>query len=217
MRRVALVLLAFVLVGMSTGSAYADKDSVCEAYALSAMRQIKETAKHEGCLARGLFASDRWRDDFNFHYNACGQRYDAATNAHRTFTQGEKQARDGELSLCVDKEAKGNGKDQGKGKDKGKDKDKNKDRPELTECTIQQPGSGGGCKTGLKWVCEKMKSGKKCCGCVPDKSVQTPAGERIEDHPCFVHCSSSKCGGATKGVRDACVLDCLQSTNCTRH
>jgi hypothetical protein len=25
----------------------------------------------------------------------------------------------------------------------------------LTECTIQEPGSGGGCKAGLKWVCEK--------------------------------------------------------------
>jgi hypothetical protein len=36
----------------------------------------------------------------------------------------------------------------------------------LTECTIQQSGSGGGCKGGFKWVCEKMKSGNKCCGCV---------------------------------------------------
>jgi hypothetical protein len=99
--------------------------------------------------------------------------------------------------------------DRGKGK-KGDD-------VEVTERTIQEPGGGGGCKAGFKRVCEKMKSGKKCCGCVPDKSAQPPAGERIEDHPCFVHCSSTKCGGATKEVRDACVLDCLQSTNCTRH
>ena len=45
----------------------------------------------------------------------------------------------------------------------------------LSECTIIQPGGGGGCKTGLKWVCEKMKSGNKCCGCVPDKSQGTSA------------------------------------------
>ena len=44
----------------------------------------------------------------------------------------------------------------------------------LSECTIQQPGSGGGCKNG-KWVCEKLKSGKKCCGCVIDKSAKLPA------------------------------------------
>jgi hypothetical protein len=212
MGKVTLDFLAFVLACASAGSARADKDSACETYALSAMRQIKETAKHEGCLERGFFSGDRWRDDFNFHYNACAQRYDAATKGHLAFTRGEKEARDGQLSACIDKEARGNGKDH------GKDKDTKKDRPELTECTIQQPGGGGGCKTGFKRVCEKLKSGKKCCGCVPDKSAQTPAGERIEDHPCFVHCSSTKCGGAaTKEVRDACVLDCLQSTSCTPH
>ena len=36
----------------------------------------------------------------------------------------------------------------------------------LSECTIQGPSSGGGCKGGFKRVCEKLKSGKKCCGCV---------------------------------------------------
>ena len=46
---------------------------------------------------------------------------------------------------------------------------------ELTECTIQQ-GPGGGCVKGFKHVCEKLKSGKKCCGCVPDKNAQAPAG-----------------------------------------
>jgi hypothetical protein len=46
---------------------------------------------------------------------------------------------------------------------------------ELTECTIQQPGGGGGCTTGFKRVCQKLKSGKKCCGCVPDKNAQAPA------------------------------------------
>ena len=41
----------------------------------------------------------------------------------------------------------------------------------LSECTIEQPGGGGGCKGGFKRVCEKMKSGKKCCGCVVDKNA----------------------------------------------
>jgi hypothetical protein len=46
----------------------------------------------------------------------------------------------------------------------------------LTECTIVQPGGGGGCKGGFKYVCEKMKSGNKCCGCVADKNAkQAPA------------------------------------------
>jgi hypothetical protein len=39
-------------------------------------------------------------------------------------------------------------------------------------------GSGGGCKVGLKWVCEKMKSGNKCCGGAADKNAkQAPAGQ----------------------------------------
>ena len=41
----------------------------------------------------------------------------------------------------------------------------------LSECTIQGPSSGGGCKGGFKRVCEKLKSGKKCCGCVVDKNA----------------------------------------------
>ena len=46
---------------------------------------------------------------------------------------------------------------------------------ELTECTIQQGPGGGGCVKGFKHVCEKLKNGKKCCGCVPDKNAQAPA------------------------------------------
>ena len=56
-------------------------------------------------------------------------------------------------------------------KKKAKDTDS-----ELTECTIQQGPGGGGCVKGFKHVCEKLKSGKKCCGCVPDKNAQAPAG-----------------------------------------
>lgn len=59
---------------------------------------------------------------------------------------------------------------------KGKKNKTNDDTSELSECTIQGANSGGGCKNG-KWVCEKMKSGKKCCGCVPDKSKGTSAGQ----------------------------------------
>jgi hypothetical protein len=99
--------------------------------------------------------------------------------------------------------------------DGGKGKKEKGDEAELTECTIQQPGGGGGCKVGFKRVCEKMKSGKKCCGCVPDKNAEPPEA-KAEDQPCFGHCSL-KCGGPTKEVRDACVLACLQSTSCTPH
>jgi len=49
---------------------------------------------------------------------------------------------------------------------------KNKDADALTECTIQQPGGGGGCTVGLKRVCQKLKNGNKCCGCVPDKNAK---------------------------------------------
>lgn len=67
----------------------------------------------------------------------------------------------------------------------------------LSECTIQESSGGGGCKTGFKRVCEKLKSGKKCCGCVADadskpspqpKPAETPnpAAERVcctANHP----------------------------------
>lgn len=47
----------------------------------------------------------------------------------------------------------------------------------LTDCTIVSPGGGGGCKTGFKYVCEKMKSGNKCCGCIADKNKGTSADQ----------------------------------------
>lgn len=50
----------------------------------------------------------------------------------------------------------------------------NQDNAALSECTIIQPGGGGGCTVGLKWVCETMKSGAKCCGCVVDKNAAPP-------------------------------------------
>jgi hypothetical protein len=55
---------------------------------------------------------------------------------------------------------------------------KNKDSDALTECTIESSGGGGGCTVGFKRVCQKLKNGNKCCGCVPDKNAKasTPGG-----------------------------------------
>ena len=83
MRKFALVFLAFVVACSLAGSARADKDSTCEAYALSVMGQIKQSEKHEECRERGFFKGDRWRNDFKYHYNKCAERYDAATDRHR--------------------------------------------------------------------------------------------------------------------------------------
>jgi hypothetical protein len=55
---------------------------------------------------------------------------------------------------------------------KKKKKQNDGGQSELSECTIQSAGGGGGCKGGFKYVCEKMKSGKKCCGCVADKNAK---------------------------------------------
>ena len=43
----------------------------------------------------------------------------------------------------------------------------------LEQCTIQSSKGGGGCTAPLKYVCEKLKNGKKCCGCVGDKNAKT--------------------------------------------
>jgi hypothetical protein len=79
------------------------------------------------------------------------------------------------LLLLIKKKKQNHGDDDGGG------------QSELSECTIQSAGGGGGCKGGFKYVCEKMKSGKKCCGCVADKnakSQQAPAqaGQKGEDN-----------------------------------
>ncbi len=54
---------------------------------------------------------------------------------------------------------------------------KNKDNGgKLTQCTIVSDKGGMGCVAPQKLVCQKMENGKKCCGCVPDKNAQAPAG-----------------------------------------
>jgi len=72
--------------------------------------------------------------------------------------------------------------DDGKDKKKNTDDDKNSDDDTgLTDCTIQQPGGGGGCTGGFKRVCEKLKNGKKCCGCMVDKNAPPP--KKADDKP----------------------------------
>lgn len=89
----------------------------------------------------------------------------------------------GKLVCGKDLKNHGNKNDDDDGDDDKPKKSKSKSKKDtgLTECTIQGPNSGGGCKTGFKWVCEKMKSGKKCCGCVADTAKpaeQKPAEEK---------------------------------------
>ena len=73
--------------------------------------------------------------------------------------------------VCGDKKSSGKHQDDDDDHHKGKKKT-NDDASGLTECTVQGANSGGGCKGGFKYVCEKMKSGKKCCGCVVDKNAK---------------------------------------------
>jgi hypothetical protein len=61
--------------------------------------------------------------------------------------------------------------DNSKKKNKHNDEDTGSDDG-LTQCSIQESSGGGGCVVGFKHVCEKLKNGKKCCGCVPDKNAQ---------------------------------------------
>jgi hypothetical protein len=86
-------------------------------------------------------------------------------------------------------------------------KKKNKDNgAELTQCTIQSSNGGMGCVAPLKLVCQKMKNGKKCCGCVPDKNAQAPATASGK-------CVGVDCGPAEKkgNTPPKCVgVDCGQ-------
>ena len=79
--------------------------------------------------------------------------------------------------VCGNSSGKHRDDQQGNDDDHHGKKKNNDDDAGLSECTIQGAGGGGGCKGGFKYVCEKMKSGKKCCGCVADKSQGTSAGQ----------------------------------------
>jgi hypothetical protein len=80
------------------------------------------------------------------------------------------------VSSCGDKKSSGKYQDDDDNGDDDKGKKKNTDDDDtsgLSDCTIQGANSGGGCKGGFKYVCKKMKSGKKCCGCVVDKNAKS--------------------------------------------
>jgi hypothetical protein len=53
----------------------------------------------------------------------------------------------------------------------------------LESCTIQSSKGGGGCVAPLKYVCEKLKNGKKCCGCVGDKNAKTQTPQTQTQQP----------------------------------
>lgn len=72
-----------------------------------------------------------------------------------------------------------------------KKKKNNDDDTGLSECTIQGANSGGGCKGGLKYVCEKLKSGKKCCGCVVDKNAKPTNTPPVEKTAALVFACTS--------------------------
>jgi len=58
--------------------------------------------------------------------------------------------------------------------DHQKKKKNNDDDTGLESCTIQPSNGGGGCVSPYKHVCEKLKSGKKCCGCVLPAGATPP-------------------------------------------
>jgi hypothetical protein len=99
--RLGLILLTSVVAGTSASSAWADVNTTCEAYANRSMVQIQKAEKYPSCRQQGWFAGDRWRKDWNYHFNECAKRYDIKTKAHTTFTQAERKTRDGQLSSCV--------------------------------------------------------------------------------------------------------------------
>jgi hypothetical protein len=75
----------------------------------------------------------------------------------------------------------------------------NDDDTGLSECTIQGPNSGGGCKGGFKYVCEKLKSGKKCCGCVVDKNAEPAKQEPPKTKVCCGFQITNKTGSPIGG------------------
>jgi hypothetical protein len=84
----------------------------------------------------------------------------------------------------------------------------------LSECTIQGENSGGGCKGGFKRVCEKLKSGKKCCGCVVDKNAkpaeaQQPVVQRVCCRGTYPNGVSTGGDGSDCGASEAAIRQSL--------
>jgi hypothetical protein len=63
-------------------------------------------------------------------------------------------------------------------------KKKNKDNDaQLKQCTIVKSG-GMGCVAPQKLVCQKMKNGQKCCGCVGEKAAKTQTPPLMDSYRC---------------------------------
>lgn len=63
-------------------------------------------------------------------------------------------------------------------------KKKNKDDGgQLEQCTIVKSG-GMGCVAPLKLVCQKMKNGQKCCGCVGEKATKAQTPPLMDGYRC---------------------------------
>ncbi|HZP07738.1 hypothetical protein [Methyloceanibacter sp.] len=69
-------------------------------------------------------------------------------------------------------------------------KKKNKDNDaQLEQCTIVKSG-GMGCVAPQKLLCQKMKNGKKCCGCVGEKNAKEAPKETPKDTPIKDFCEN---------------------------
>jgi hypothetical protein len=63
-------------------------------------------------------------------------------------------------------------------------KKKNKDNDaQLEQCTIVKSG-GMGCVAPQKLVCQKMKNGQKCCGCVGEKAAKAQTPPPMDYYEC---------------------------------
>lgn len=101
MRIIVLIVSACIIILAQSPGAQADMNSTCENYAEAAMRQVQKSKKYPGCFNQGFFQTPRWTNNFQYHFRACAQRYDATDKAYRTFTQGEIKARNGEITSCM--------------------------------------------------------------------------------------------------------------------
>lgn len=63
------------------------------------------------------------------------------------------------------------------------DDDANNDDNGLEQCTIVKSG-GMGCVAPQKLVCQKMKNGQKCCGCVGEKAAKTQTPPLMDGYRC---------------------------------
>jgi hypothetical protein len=96
--------------------------------------------------------------------------------------------------VCGNKQGNnGDADDQGSQKKKNKHKADDTDSDSgLTQCTMQNIG----CSVGFKHVCEKLKNGKKCCGCVPDKNASSTQSSTGTETPATTPAPTKICCGA---------------------